>query len=123
MLARSSTSPATTSAPSAFSALALSEVTSRVIARTANSLFSSGRPDSLGIEFGALSAAVPVLSSEDRGRCLGAAAEAAHKLLDDETWKAGYRLDPSPPPDGETLEGRVRAMAEAVEDAGALATA
>ncbi|MEP6730050.1 MAG: hypothetical protein ABJE10_05410 [bacterium] len=80
-----------------------------------------GDCDSKWIEFGVLLAHAAMVHAVDRTRCVTAARAIAREILDGEVWDAGYRLDPHPPFDDMTLEGRVRSIAEAVEDAGALA--
>jgi hypothetical protein len=79
-----------------------------------------GRDDGAWVQLGLTLSHAVALPARARPAHLRAASAIARELLGDRRWKAGYRTDPEPPANDLTLSGRIRSIAEELEDAGAL---
>lgn len=78
-----------------------------------------GREDGAWIQLASLLSHVGMAEENDR-EPMASAQRLARSLLTDEQWSEGYRLDPLQPRSELSLEGRIRAISEMAEDAGAL---
>ncbi|MEP6618044.1 MAG: hypothetical protein ABJE47_01965 [bacterium] len=79
-----------------------------------------GEDDGAWIQLALLLAHAASSSGEVRVAQLRAASELGRSLLGDDVWRRGYRTDPEPPADVTSLSGRIRSIAETMEEVGAL---